>query len=712
MKRKSNAMLSGNLPKKRKVWEEVVGLGYKPVREKLLYVDRVDCLSGTFTNYGTFARVNIKADKIVGEYTGKKLKAEDAIDKKFSMFLSNRVAISAIHEGSETRFINHSSIPNVIFEELSTGECVVIATKDIKEGEQLLIDYGFDFNTENYLFLNPTDNHRRVGKFFALHKMEYDNRLSQFNETAEKIAALGMMKEDIFVFPKVLRNLMDGHTSSKVEDVDLPILKTNDSGNLYENWQQKNITPLMYASFIGKLDWVTYLLTHNANSNLQQRFSGHTAFYYALLGLKNCEAGASEPYLSIIKNLLVHEARIFLTDENDECLFNMALELEPILFEKIIAVALNDAILPPVEISEPHESVKDEKILLLLKALQFDGFDPLLIALEKGKIEHAAILLENIFLINSTSTDEHESDANFNKVIDNYVHDFNSNARSYLDSIKTEALLSELNRYKAISDTINKLELEHHCESDPAIMLFNYFKKEMQTKINIIYQDYLLKIEQMIIDEPIPVLTSVEDDIKMDEPLVLTDRSQSNVENSDKDRMMVIEPPKTKTSFEAITEKLASAPLVATPIVPAPIVSKSDQVTVEDDDIIWIKTIHTEPKNPTSIKIEPTQTPTPSLSRKELIDLKLEVSSKLKLAHVRIEWMSSRKVFRFIFANKEESRSLMDVLTAAFPTFEFNVTLLKYEHSHYKLEEQHLLLFKQALDKVEIAPTSTDLRIG
>ena len=39
------------------------------------------------------------------------------------------------------RFTNHSNIKNAIFKELDSGDVVAICTKDIKGGEEILVDY-------------------------------------------------------------------------------------------------------------------------------------------------------------------------------------------------------------------------------------------------------------------------------------------------------------------------------------------------------------------------------------------------------------------------------------------------------------------------------------------------------------------------------------------------------------------------------------------
>lgn len=106
--------------------------------------------------HGAFADEDIEQWQMVGEYTGiviEKFKSQD-IDSSYSWtllapeFYRNETQIfyvNAKKAGNFTRFINHSSYPNVIPLFVYSSDAwhlIYIAVRPIKKDEQLLVDYG------------------------------------------------------------------------------------------------------------------------------------------------------------------------------------------------------------------------------------------------------------------------------------------------------------------------------------------------------------------------------------------------------------------------------------------------------------------------------------------------------------------------------------------------------------------------------------------
>jgi len=115
--------------------------------------------TGSF-GYGLFARHFVKKGTVIGEYTGELITIEEEtrrlnLYKKMNMsnyFYEPRnegLSIDAGPMGNHTRFINHScdNVNCEIFLETIEGlpKNWVMAIKNIREGEQLFLNYGKDY---------------------------------------------------------------------------------------------------------------------------------------------------------------------------------------------------------------------------------------------------------------------------------------------------------------------------------------------------------------------------------------------------------------------------------------------------------------------------------------------------------------------------------------------------------------------------------------
>ena len=82
-----------------------------------VYVKRKSGIHG----FGIFAKKDISKNETIGVALGFNN------GKKYRSYIG--------------RFTNHSNLKNIIFEELECGDVIAICTKDIRGGEEMLVDY-------------------------------------------------------------------------------------------------------------------------------------------------------------------------------------------------------------------------------------------------------------------------------------------------------------------------------------------------------------------------------------------------------------------------------------------------------------------------------------------------------------------------------------------------------------------------------------------
>ncbi len=97
---------------------------------------------------GVFARADIPSDTRVLEYVGERVSKEESLrrreDENFFVFtVSDTFDIDGAVDWNPARFINHSCAPNC--EARMEDERIwIIALRDIKAGEELGFNYGYD----------------------------------------------------------------------------------------------------------------------------------------------------------------------------------------------------------------------------------------------------------------------------------------------------------------------------------------------------------------------------------------------------------------------------------------------------------------------------------------------------------------------------------------------------------------------------------------
>lgn len=116
--------------------------------ELVLY--RTSNIHGT----GGFARANIAADETIVEYVGEKISKNESLkrceaDNYYIFDLNEEVDLDGNVEWNPARFINHSCTPNCEAQWDDEARIWIVATRDIKAGEELTFNYGYDL--EDYL---------------------------------------------------------------------------------------------------------------------------------------------------------------------------------------------------------------------------------------------------------------------------------------------------------------------------------------------------------------------------------------------------------------------------------------------------------------------------------------------------------------------------------------------------------------------------------
>jgi SET domain-containing protein len=112
-----------------------------------------EILESKLSGKGAFAiRPITKGERLI-EYVGERIPHpvaderydDDSMEEHhtFLFTVSSRTVIDATHGGNESRYINHSCDPNCETE-IEKGRVYIFALRDIKVGEELAYDYGYE----------------------------------------------------------------------------------------------------------------------------------------------------------------------------------------------------------------------------------------------------------------------------------------------------------------------------------------------------------------------------------------------------------------------------------------------------------------------------------------------------------------------------------------------------------------------------------------
>jgi uncharacterized protein len=120
------------------------GEGMKAPAEKSLYEVRPSLIHGM----GVFARADIPEETRIIEYVGERISKDESLRRRqdgnfFVFIVTDEFDIDGSVDWNPARFINHSCAPNC--EARMEDERIwIIALRDIKAGEELGFNYGYD----------------------------------------------------------------------------------------------------------------------------------------------------------------------------------------------------------------------------------------------------------------------------------------------------------------------------------------------------------------------------------------------------------------------------------------------------------------------------------------------------------------------------------------------------------------------------------------
>lgn len=117
-------------------------LKYEPGDFKLL-------VKRSSAGLGLFAGEDIPKGTCIIEYFGRTISPEEeyTINSKYLFEINSKKTIDGSTRENKARYINHSCRPNAE-PEIIKGKVLIMATRQIKKGEEILYDYGKEYWNE------------------------------------------------------------------------------------------------------------------------------------------------------------------------------------------------------------------------------------------------------------------------------------------------------------------------------------------------------------------------------------------------------------------------------------------------------------------------------------------------------------------------------------------------------------------------------------
>lgn len=113
----------------------------------------IEVCASSIHGKGVFALCNIAAGTKIIEYVGEKISKKEGTRRAEEIWkqsglvcvfeLNKRYDIDGSVDYNKARFINHSCVPNCVIE-IPSGHIWIVAQRDIKKGEELTYNYGYD----------------------------------------------------------------------------------------------------------------------------------------------------------------------------------------------------------------------------------------------------------------------------------------------------------------------------------------------------------------------------------------------------------------------------------------------------------------------------------------------------------------------------------------------------------------------------------------
>ncbi|WP_298622143.1 Dot/Icm T4SS effector AnkI/LegAS4 [uncultured Legionella sp.] len=296
----------------------------------LVSVKSVNLLSN-FDGRGLFASEDIPAGTCIALYTGeiyssiaefnRFLATNSEADKSYAMTIAGRI-VDAAKKGNFSRYINFSdSQDNAVFEEgmLDRRKVVkVITIKDIKMGQQLLINYNIyeERASKSYFFLNPSDGALSAYEFYEMNLRHYEIQSVEVN-----LPALNLVVNQQCLLTPAAIAVLDNILLSDIEhldfeSIDLPVLNLNAYQEVLDFNETDVFTPLMAACYLGQVNNVQWLITHGANVDQQQNQSGNCPLFLALEGYNMVRQNNSN-YIKLLALLIRNQANPAVHDRAD-----------------------------------------------------------------------------------------------------------------------------------------------------------------------------------------------------------------------------------------------------------------------------------------------------------------------------------------------------------------------------------------------------------
>ncbi len=104
--------------------------------------------SSPIHRFGGFAKIEIEKGARILQYVGEKISKSESLrrceeNNEYIFTLNEKDDLDGNVEWNPARFINHSCAPNSDAE-LEDGHIWIVASRDIKAGEEITFNYGFD----------------------------------------------------------------------------------------------------------------------------------------------------------------------------------------------------------------------------------------------------------------------------------------------------------------------------------------------------------------------------------------------------------------------------------------------------------------------------------------------------------------------------------------------------------------------------------------
>ncbi len=353
--------------------------------------------------YGIFTKQSISGKKsfFLGQYKGEILptiyavndtsyvmSSTDSSEKKKTHF------IDAKFKGSSTRYFNHSDFNfNAIITDEGDGYVLIETIGPMEKGDEILMNYSDAYGSDQggeLVAITPAFS--KYSSKELLYKFSY-NRDQAITLPEELAKFVGVETTDEFYAPvyfeSILKNERPPFDVKKKKDLNIPLLFKTPNGNVpVATVQQKGLTPLMVAAYLGNLESIQWLVDNGANINQQTRF-GHTAIFYLLRSQRINVAQKIE-----ILNYLIENNKPLLDENKKPLRTDLACQDIKGLTPLHWCIQLGDIALIKSLIKDSSKQVKNQIKKALEGVTYGDEFCPFTYALNLGKYDIFKFLIE------------------------------------------------------------------------------------------------------------------------------------------------------------------------------------------------------------------------------------------------------------------------------------------------------------------------------